>query len=45
MLGKAGDGVGAAAFADEHDFAGVGIGHERQIAVAAPIGRLVDGNA
>ena len=31
--------VGAAAFADEHDLAGIGIGHQREIAVAAPIGR------
>jgi len=45
MLDKASDVVGAATFADEHDLAGVGIGHQREIAVATPIGRLVDGNA
>ena len=43
MLDKAGDVVGTSALADEHDLAGVGIGHQREIAVAAPIGRLVDG--
>jgi hypothetical protein len=45
VLDEAGDVVGAAAFADEHDLAGIGIGHQREIALAAPIGRLVDGNA
>ena len=45
MLDEAGDVVGAAAFADEHDLAGIGIGDQREIAVASPIGRLVDGEA
>ena len=30
MLDEAGDVVGPAAFADEHDLAGVGIGHQRE---------------
>jgi hypothetical protein len=45
MLDKAGDVVGAAALADEHDLAGVGISYERKIAVVAPAGRLVNDDA
>jgi hypothetical protein len=45
MLDEAGDVVGPAAFADEYDLARIGIGHQREIAVASPIRRLVDGEA
>jgi hypothetical protein len=34
FLDEARDVIGAAAFADEHELAGIGIGYQREIAVA-----------
>ena len=44
MLDEAGDVVGAGALADVHDLAGVGIGYEREIAVAFGVGRVSNTN-